>query len=41
MPGIPDFSKLFLILVVHYRITDDTGKILEKVEFNESLASAR
>ena len=34
MPGIPDYLELFLILVVYYRIEDDTWKI-EKKEFDE------
>ena len=37
---IQEFLELFLILMVYYRITDDTGKITEKIEFNESLISA-
>ena len=41
MPGIPDFPELSLNLVVFYRITNGTGKITEKTEFNESLTSAR
>ena len=41
MPGIPDFSELFQILVVYYGIVDDTGKITEKKECNENLTSAQ
>ena len=41
MPGIPDSPELFLILMVYYGIMDDTGKITEKTEFNESSTSAR
>ena len=36
MLGILDSPELFPILVVHYRIMGDTGKIMEKMEFNES-----
>ena len=40
MPGILESPVLFMILTVYYRITDDTGKLTEKMEFNESLTSA-
>ena len=40
MPRIPDLPELYLILVVHYGITDYIRKITEKTEFNESLTSA-
>ena len=33
MPGIPNSSELFLTLMVYYRITDTTGKIMGKTEF--------
>ena len=41
MPGIMDSPELFLILVIHYKTLDDTGKIIGKTEFNESLSSAQ
>ena len=38
--GTLDSPESFLILMVHYRITDDSGKITEKADFNENLTSA-
>ena len=40
MPNIPDYVKLFLILVGGGYIMDDNGKFTEKMEFNQSLSSA-
>ena len=36
MPDIPISSKLFLILMVHFGLTNITRKITGKTEFNES-----
>ena len=41
MPVNPGSSELFLIIVVYYGITNDTGKIIEEMDFNESFTSAR
>ena len=41
MPYIPNSPQLFLILIVFYGITDSTGKITGKADFNESISSAR
>ena len=40
IPGVPESPELFLFLVVYYGIMNDSKKIIEKMEFNESLTSA-